>query len=223
MEIKENVSKNITLLRQANGMTQAELAERLNYSDKAISKWERCESMPDIAVLKQIADLFCVTVDYLITEHTADQAKEQAEGYPKYELNKLVIALLSAMLVWFVASALFIGIGLIRDDFSGLWRIFISAIPVTMIVFLVFNSIWGNRKLNYVIISILAWSFLLTLYFLFFFPYSWQIMILGIPGQILIILWSRLRTTKRKINTNASHGKSAGDNIPKQDEKGAGE
>ena len=69
-DLKGIIAKNIIDLRRQNGMTQAELAERLNYSDKAVSKWERGESVPDIAVLKSIADIFSVTVDFLITaEH----------------------------------------------------------------------------------------------------------------------------------------------------------
>ena len=67
---KEIIARNIVDLRRKNGMTQLELAEKLNYTDKAVSKWERGESIPDVAVLKTIADLFGVTVDYLLTaEH----------------------------------------------------------------------------------------------------------------------------------------------------------
>ena len=66
-DIKRVIADNIALLRKGSGMTQIELAEKLNYSDKAISKWERGESVPDISVLKQIADMYGVTVDYLIT------------------------------------------------------------------------------------------------------------------------------------------------------------
>ena len=59
-DIKPIIAKNITILRQNAKMTQSELAEKLNYSDKAISKWERGESIPDITVLKALADLFGV-------------------------------------------------------------------------------------------------------------------------------------------------------------------
>ena len=63
---KNTVAKNIVRLRQASGMTQAELAAKLNYSDKAVSKWERGESLPDVAVLSKIADLFQVSLDWLV-------------------------------------------------------------------------------------------------------------------------------------------------------------
>ena len=82
-DIKSIVAKNLSDLRQRNGMTQLELAERLNYSDKTISKWERAESSPDIAVLVEIADLFGVTVDYLVTvEHAEDVPLASATEKP---------------------------------------------------------------------------------------------------------------------------------------------
>ena len=59
-DLREIIAKNIADLRREQNLTQAELAARLNYSDKAVSKWERGESMPDITVLKEIADLFSV-------------------------------------------------------------------------------------------------------------------------------------------------------------------
>ena len=59
-DIKSIVAENIASLRQAHGMTQLELAEKLNYSDKTISKWERAESSPDISVLAEMAALFGV-------------------------------------------------------------------------------------------------------------------------------------------------------------------
>ena len=56
-DLKLIIAKNIVMLRRRDGMTQFELAQRLNYSDKAVSKWERGESVPDIAVLKALTDI----------------------------------------------------------------------------------------------------------------------------------------------------------------------
>ena len=49
------VSKNLSDLRKRNGLTQAELAEKLNYSDKAVSKWEKGESLPGVEVLYKLS------------------------------------------------------------------------------------------------------------------------------------------------------------------------
>ena len=64
-KLKIQIGTNISAFRRQCGMTQAELAERLNYTDKAVSKWERGESMPDVTTLVQLADLFGVSLDDL--------------------------------------------------------------------------------------------------------------------------------------------------------------
>ena len=80
-DLKVIISENITQLRKEHGLTQADLAEKLNYSDKAVSKWERAESLPDITVLKAMADLFNVKVDYLLTaEHEQEGQRETIIG-----------------------------------------------------------------------------------------------------------------------------------------------
>ena len=63
---KKTIGSFISVLRRANGMTQAELAEKLFVSDKTVSRWERDESTPDLTLIPVIADLFGVTVDELL-------------------------------------------------------------------------------------------------------------------------------------------------------------
>ena len=60
-KLKKQIGINIASYRKRNGLTQAGLAERLNYSDKAVSKWERGESVPDVLTLSQMAELFDYT------------------------------------------------------------------------------------------------------------------------------------------------------------------
>ena len=66
--LRRTVSKNIAAYRKAHSDTQLTLAEKLNYSDKSVSKWERGESLPDIFILTQIADLYDITVSNHIGE-----------------------------------------------------------------------------------------------------------------------------------------------------------
>lgn len=82
-DIKSNVAKNITELRILNNMTQMELAEKLNYSDKTISKWERGDSSPDISVLVELADLFGVTLDYLVRSENIEEAVTEHKAKEK--------------------------------------------------------------------------------------------------------------------------------------------
>lgn len=193
-DIKSIVAKNIAELRQTSGMTQLELAEKLNYSDKAVSKWEHADSMPDISVLVEISELFGVPLDYIIrAEHNDNEIKAEPQKTAKYSHS--VITAVSVLLVWFIAVLAFVLISLIWRSAKHEWICFIYAVPVSSIVWLVFNSIWSNPRRNYFIISILMWSTLLSVH-LTLLPFGiniWLIYLLGIPGQIIILLWSVMK------------------------------
>jgi transcriptional regulator with XRE-family HTH domain len=193
-DLKPIIAKNIIDLRKSINWTQAELAQKLNYSDKAVSKWERAESIPDVAVLKEIADLFHVTIDYLLeTDHTKSKTVLQIVSKHK-KRNRLIITLLSASLVFLIATLIFVFWELSSLKLSQpSWIVYVYAFPVACIVLLVFNSIWGKGKINFAIISSLVWSTLLSVYLSFPSPGSWLIFIIGIPGQIIILLWANFR------------------------------
>ena len=198
-DIKNVVAKNITELRLLNNMTQMELAEKLNYSDKTISKWERSESTPDISVLVEIADLFGVSLDYLVrAENIEETVKENRRKETKY--NRRVISYISESVVWFIAILAFIITSLITGETTFQWLYFVYALPIVLIVKLVFNSIWFNPRHNYYIISALMWSVLAAIHitFLYFEINVSLIYILGVAGQIVIVLWSFIKKPKIK-------------------------
>lgn len=115
-DLRKIIASNIVALRRSGKLTQGELAEKLNYSDKAVSKWERAESMPDIAVLKQIADMFGVTVDYLLSEqHSASQIVMKKELTHSVKRNRVIISMLSASLVWLIATIVFVNLVFFTD------------------------------------------------------------------------------------------------------------
>ena len=194
-DIKTDFAENLQMLRKEAHITQSELAEKLNYSDKAISKWERAEAIPDVMTVKEIADTFGVTVDWLLeSEHKTVRTAARRE-----QKNRLIISLLATVLVWLIATVIFVCL-----EPSGVaggrgWMVFVYAVPLSCIVLLVFNSIWGKVKYNFYLITGLVWSALASLYLSFFtFALSnvWLVFIIGIPGQIIIILWSRLKLGK---------------------------
>ncbi len=198
-DMKMTVAGNISDLRRKSGLTQAELAEKLNYSDKAVSKWERGESIPDVTVLKSIADLFGVTVDYLLAEEHDDPELAKKRTNKRKFRNHALITGISILLVWFVATFIFINVNFAGLGKNGGWLVFVCSVPVSMIVWLVFNSIWFNRRRNFFIISCLMWSLLATV-FLFFIAFGtniWPLFFIGIPAQIIIIMWSGIKI-KRK-------------------------
>ena len=192
-EIKQNIADNLSKLRTSAGITQAQLAESLNYTDKAVSKWERAESVPDITVLKRIADRFGVTVDWLITDHgnnapAPDKAVQHARRH-----NHLLITLLAVVCVWFIATAVFVVLGGL--GISHKWLAYIWAVPVSMIVLLVFNAIWGKYRRNFVFISLLVWTILAAIYITVITVARWNfwlIFLVGIPLQLATIFWSQI-------------------------------
>ena len=201
-DIKSVIAKNIYTLRTANKMTQLEMAERLNYSDKAVSKWERAEGLPDVVVIKQIADMFGVTVDYLMSTEEERavkglvQEKQVVEQGPrKYTPAHRLITVISLIGIWTISLGLFF---IFWTQELFVWQVFVYTLPVFFITWLVFNSTWGNRRNNLYIVSALVWSILLVLYVALLKYNVWMIFLLGIPAQIIVYLSFRInRVSKR--------------------------
>ena len=200
-DLKPIIAKNISELRRANDITQAELAEKLNYSDKAVSKWERGESIPDVTVLSEIADIFNVTVDYLLTEDH-ESAHELVENDIKLiKSNRLIITAMSLFLVLLISTFVFVILCMAIGP--QLWQLlsFLYALPVCAVILIVFNTAWFNTRFNFLYISILMWSVLIAL-ILTFYVCNINIMMLavvGIPGQIIIIMWSQLKFKSKTL------------------------
>ena len=203
--VKYRIGSNIAAYRKRDGLTQATLAEKLNYSDKAVSKWERGESIPDVVTLMQMADLFGITVDELVCDPNAlpensDSKLEKAmtqvsEKAMKRKANKNVIQALSSTLVWFVA--LFAFVILSSFDFLEQYSclLFFVAIPANAIVLLSLRSAWHDFRWNQILITIIVWGSLLSIYMVLLTVCNynfWKIFLLGIPGQIAIFLWFRM-------------------------------
>lgn len=194
-DIKDIVAQNLITLRKANKITQLELAEKLNYSDKAISKWERGESIPDVITLKQLADMYGVTVDYILNEQTEETIAKYR--MPRFELNnKLIITILACLSIWTLAAIAYIN--LVINTGHHYWIIWIWTLPITSIVLITFASIWGNK--NHIIAgtSLLIWTSLLSFYIHMIKYNLWSLFLLGIPTQIIAILCGKLKRRKIK-------------------------
>lgn len=202
-DLKKIIARNITDLRKSNNMTQLDLAERLNYTDKAVSKWERGESLPDISVLKSIADLFGVKVDYLLTADHVEavsevlmtpNAEDDAEKRRlRRHVNRRVTTTIGVLLVWLVATAAFVIAQLVSTSGPN-WLSFVYAVPVSLIVWIVFNSAWFRGHRNFLLITLLMWSVLASVHvssLAFGASGMWLVYILGVPGQAIIFAWSR--------------------------------
>lgn len=206
-KLKKQIGINISTFRKRIGLTQMALAERLSYSDKAVSKWERGESAPDVLTLIELSKQFGVTVNDLLAdpnELPADIGKvEQAMGravekHLKRKANKNVILMLSSILVWFVA--LFVFVVLSSFDIPKTWIAFFYAIPANAIVALSLRSAWHDFRWNQGLITAIVWGSLLSIHatlLVFWNINMWKLYLLGIPGQLAIFLWFRLFTPKK--------------------------
>ena len=230
---KQIVAGNLSACRRQHGLTQLQLAELLHYSDKAVSKWERGESMPDLAVMKQLADFYGMSIDdFLLTpEQRAEESSASSAGTdapvpepdsepdaepdtgsetdpaqePQMQTdprqkkrNRLIIAGMAAMLVWLIATLIFVVLDAVLPEMEYAPFLFIYAAPITAVVVLVFNSIWFNRRWNFAIISFLVWSLLGALFLTFYLSgiVIWKLFVIGIPAQLIILLWSRLKPSR---------------------------
>jgi transcriptional regulator with XRE-family HTH domain len=208
-KLKEYVGANIAAYRKRAGLTQAMLAQKLNYTDKAVSKWERGESVPDVVTLASLAEFLGITVNDLLSdpnalpEHTG--AVQQAMGKVvektlKRKADKKVILGLSSLLVWSVALLLYVILSTL--DVEKSWLAFFYAVPADAIVLLSLRSAWKDFRWNRALISAILWGVLLSLYVTLLVLANfnaWRILLLGIPGQLAIFLWFRMfRTTKKE-------------------------
>ena len=141
-------------------LTQAEFAEKINYSDKAVSKWERAESLPDVIVLKQIADFFKVSIDTMISEPKNDKPRT----YKILSKKRVITALASSVVVWLVAICFYVFMSNILPWVNHNWMSFIYAVPITLFVLLILTSVWGKTLANLLISSLLLWTTLLAVF-----------------------------------------------------------
>lgn len=201
-KLKRRIGSNIAAYRKRLGWTQAELAEKLNYSDKAVSKWERGESVPDVLTMADMAGKLGTTVNDLLADPNAlpeqTGAVQQTMGKVvqktlKRKANKNIILALSSILVWFVA--LFVYVLLSTLDVPNTWLSFFFAVPANAIVLLSLRSAWHDFRWNRILISAIMWGTLLSVYMILKVLWNfdtWKFFLLGIPGQAAILLWFKM-------------------------------
>ena len=212
-KLKKQIGANIASYRKRQRLTQVGLAQKLNYSDKAVSKWERGESAPDVQTLVQLSELFDITVNDLLIDPnelpretgTVERVMGRAvERTLKRKADKRIILRLSSLCVWFVALLLFVILSSLNVPKS--WVAFFYAIPADATVLLSLRSAWRDFRWNQVLISMIVWGVLLSVYItllVFFQVNIWKLFLLGIPGQIAVLLWFRLY---RKVPREEENG-----------------
>ena len=190
-ELKLISASNIIRLRSKAGMTQAELGERLNYSDKTISKWERGEAIPDAYVLTRLAELFGVTVDYLLSSHDAWEAPpEEAEQMKKPRYSEFRIILLVLVSVWMAFLTAFVALCLFD---IVLWELFLVALFSSLLVMIVLLATFRRRRYLELCIAAFVLSILLILFFVVPEMRLWQVLLLSVPAELIVFLSFHIR------------------------------
>lgn len=181
--IKQNFARNLHAYRKSRHLTQSQLAEKLNYSDKSVSKWECGDVLPDIVTISMIAEFFGITIDQLI-----------GSKIPQKEVAKdrhVLVTLMSCGLSFLIAGIAFVI--LLAFDIPNAWMLFIYALPVACIVSIVFCAMWFSLKWTAISVSGLVWTAGLCTYLsiLVFTGKAtlWFIFIVCLIFQILVIMW----------------------------------
>ena len=193
-ELKLISASNIIKLRTRAGLTQAELGEKLNYSDKTISKWERGEAIPDAYVLTQMAELFGVTVDYLLSSHDAwESPEQQEEEEPRqaerhYSINMIIA--ISVLGVWTMALTIFVMLWLFDII---LWQTFVVALPVSILTYMVLICVFRRRKYLQFVIAAFVLSMFILLYFTLPMQKPWQLFLIAVPAEVIVFLSCNIR------------------------------
>lgn len=198
------IAANIAANRRRMGMTQLELAEKIDYSDKSVSKWERGEAAPDLHTLVRLAEIFGVTVNDLVyAEPTAASAgdAEEEKARPNAGRKRIIITLMSVVLVWFIDGIICFSFGVAAPDIFAEWavRVLLYALPVSFIVWHVFACLWWPPVWRAVASSGIAWSAAVCVHVTFY-GVPWIGLAYAVAGvaQVLIVLWHFFRRSSRR-------------------------
>lgn len=186
-DIKQIIAKNLANLRKNKKITQTELAEQFGYSDKAISKWENGDTLPDIQTLYQLCEFYNVSLDFLVSEQSFDEKIKYINHLNKRVIiNNSLIELLYCSFVWILAVIIYVYLYTFSE--INYWQIFIWAIPATTIVMLLFTKVWKQKLYTFIVRSLFFWTLVTACYIQFIEYNIWPLFFLMIPIQVALIL-----------------------------------
>ncbi len=200
MELEQIVSTNLTALRKKREWTQAELAEKINYSDKSVSKWERGEALPDLKVLTKLAELFGVTVDYFLTENAVEAPEQFASPAVRRRYQYWIVSL-AVTLVWLIATMAFVYIAVESNLDNGVtewaWTSFVWALPGSFLVLIIFDYLYFHSRCFVYFASALVWTLIASIFLQWLNHAMWMLFLLGVPAQAILVLVDQVRRIKK--------------------------
>lgn len=189
--LKTVIANNLIYLRKKNNLTQIELAEKINYSDNAISRWERGDVTPGIEILQIIAKFYDISINELLDSDLPTK-KEKIDNSQR--ITRTFTIIFSLSIIWSLLIVLYIYLQMFND--TNYWMLFVYGVPISFATVYYFNRRWGNRISMMIMASLFTWSVLASVY-LHFLQYNlWLVFLLGIPSQSGIITFYFLRPKK---------------------------
>lgn len=209
MGAKENVKDNLIRLRREHKLTQLELSERINYSDKAVSRWETGEVTPDVETLEHLATLYGIPITSfflpageLLSKKERKVQKREAKKQKKAQKGstptskksvkdptrprRIAILIASLCFLWTIAFTLFFI--LTAAEISGAWYAFIWGVPATLAILFAFFFLRRHTATSVVFLSLFVWSALAATYLQIAIWRLYPLLFLGIPLQTVILL-----------------------------------
>ena len=193
MELKEIIARNLVSLRKKHNLTQNQLAEKISYSDNAISRWEHAELMPSIEVLEDLSKVYNIPIETFFKENATKQVENDIKNQRR---SRLTSVLLAVALIWGLATIFFV----YMQIFTGKtpWIIFLWAVPASCIALIPFSSYWGKHIYRFVVYSIFVWALLACFYVQYLSYNIWPIFILGVPIQVALSIWNFVKPKNKK-------------------------
>ncbi len=195
--LNEIIAQNLVELRKKGNLTQSQLAEKMGYSDKTISKWELGNAIPGVEVLKELSDFYGVDIDYLISEHEETADVNLKKGKTKSD-NRVPVFLLINMVIMLIATSFFVW-SLVTlkpgDFFYCYWPIFVWAFSICCLISaLIAHRFWKKHKSVWITFASLFFWVLITSFYVSFGNYTlWYIFIIGVPIQACMILIANMK------------------------------
>jgi len=205
--LKQNIAANLAMLRRRAELTQLELAQKINYSDKTVSKWERGEGIPDVPTLIALAELFEVTPNELIYglreeipaegEFSSRESAEKAGPAPSKRRPSpfhLLVTLLSVGIVWLIAGLVLLLMNVFSPGLEGVWYgcVLLYGAMVSFIVWLVLSVLWWPLMWQLVCVSGIIWSCAAGLHLTLRLPGMAWIYVIAAVLQIMAFMWYAL-------------------------------
>lgn len=191
-KIKENISKNLVMLRKQQKLTQQEFGKIFNYSDKAVSKWERGDSLPDIDVLTQICSFYGVEFEWLIRSNTEVEAAPKPASF----WYRVAVVLLFVVSIYAIATIAFVYYQLSRGVY--LYQLFIWGLPLSFFGAFIYSKKWWSGTTQFAFLSATLWSLLLSLFVQLLSYNVWPIFLIGVPLQVMLVLFFVMNKMKRE-------------------------